>query len=118
MAAVHLYSGIALFAAAGALRCESEEGGHALAAHPLQARPVRVEERIPQEAADMVEAPVGAPVVNQRGTGPLADAPGGLPAPGAMLAGPKARPVAAGALLAFVTGALNQVRGLFMRRTR
>ncbi len=44
-------------------------------AHPLQARPVRVEEPIPREAADVVEAPVGAPVLDQRGAGALADAP-------------------------------------------
>jgi hypothetical protein len=105
-----------LFAAAGALRYEGEEASIS-AAHPLQARPVRVEERIPGEAAHVVEAPVGAPVFHQRGSAPLADAPGGLPAPGAILLGPKARAVAAGALLALVPAALDQLRGL-LRRTR
>ena len=55
----------------------------------------------------MVEAPVGVPVLNQRGAGALADAPSGFSAPGAILAGPEARPVAAGALLALVPEALN-----------
>jgi hypothetical protein len=43
-----------------------------------------------------------------------------LPTPGAMLGRPKSRPVAAGALLALVPEALNQLllRGLFIRRTR
>jgi len=81
--------------------------GGQLAAHPLQAGPVCVEELIPRKTADVVEAPVSAPVPDQWGAGALADAPGGLPAPGAMLAGPEARPVAAGALLVLVPEALN-----------
>ncbi len=44
---------------------------------------MRVEEETPRQAADVVEAPVGAPVLDQRGAGPLADAAGGLAARGA-----------------------------------
>ena len=66
-----------------------------------------VEESIARKAADVVEAPVCAPVHDQRGAGPLADAPGGLAAPGAMLARPEARALAAGALFPFVPEALN-----------
>ncbi len=68
---------------------------------------MRVEEETPRQAADVVETPFGAPVLDQRGAGALADAPSRLTAPGAMPAGPEARPVAAGALLALVPEALN-----------
>jgi len=68
---------------------------------------MRIEERIARKAADVVEAPFGAPVLDQRGSGPLADAACGLSAPGAILAGPVARPVAAGAVLPFVLEALH-----------
>ena len=114
---VHLYSETTRLAA-DALSCEREQRTETLAAHPLQARPVRVEERVPREATDVVEAPVRAPVLDQGGTGSLANAPGGLSAPGAILAGPVARPVAAGALLILVPEALNQLRGLYVRGTR
>jgi hypothetical protein len=113
---VHLYSGPPF--SPPAIYAAKEKRATVSAAHPLQARPVRVEERIPWKAADVVEAPVGTPVLDQWGAGPLADAPGGLPAPRAILAGPEARPVAAGALLALVPEALNQLRGLFLRGTR
>ena len=74
---------------------------------------------MPGEAAHVVEAPVGTPVLDQRGSGPLADAACGLPAPGAILTGPEARPIAAGTLLAIVPEALDQLlRGLFLRGTR
>ncbi len=80
---------------------------------------MRVDEPVPRKAPDVVEAPVGAPVLDQRGSGALADAPGGLPAPGAILAGPEARPVAAGAIFPFVPEVLDQLlRGLFVRGTR
>jgi hypothetical protein len=69
---------------------KEQRAAETLAAHPLQARPVRVEKRIARKAAHVVEAPVCAPVVDQRGTGPLADAPGGLSALGAILAEPEA----------------------------
>jgi hypothetical protein len=68
---------------------------------------VRVEDPIPWKAADVVEAPVSALALDQRGAGPLADAPGGLPASSAMLTGPEARAVAAGAPLAIVPEALH-----------
>jgi len=97
---------------------KKKRAAETLAAHPLQPRPVRVEERIPRKAADVVEAPFfGAPVLNQRVAGPLADATCEFAAPGAVLAGPEARPVAAGAPLALVSEALNQFRGL-LRGTR
>ena len=90
-----------------ALYAAKEKRATVSAAHPLQARPVRVEEEIAREAADVVEAPVGAPVLDQGGSGALADAACGLPAPGAILEGPEARPVAPRALLSLVAEALN-----------
>jgi len=87
------------------------------ATHLLQARAVRVEEPIAREAAHVVEAPVGAPVFDQWGAGPLADAPCGLSALGAILKGPEARPVAAGAPLTLMPQALNQFWGR-LRMTR
>ncbi len=97
---------------------KEKRAAETLAAHPLQARPVCIEERIPRKTAHVVEAPVGTPVLNQRGAGALANAPGWLSTLGAILAGPEARPVAAGALLSFVSEALNHLQGLLLRGTR
>jgi hypothetical protein len=92
-------------------------GPEVLAAQPLEAGPVRVEEPIPWKAADVVEAAIGTSVLDQRGAGPLADAPGGLTTCGAILAGPEARPAAAEALFTFVPVARDLLRGL-LRGTR
>jgi len=76
-----------------------------LDAHPFEPRPNRVEFACARQAADVVEAAVAVPIPYEREAGSLASAACRLAAPCAMLGGPKARAVAAGALLALVSEA-------------
>jgi hypothetical protein len=87
-------------------------------AHPLESRPHRVKVVRARQAADVVEVTVRAPIPDQREAGTFAHAARRLAAARAMLGSSESRPVAAGALLAFVPEALHQLRGLFLRGTR
>jgi hypothetical protein len=63
-----------------------------LATHPLQARPVRLEERIARKAAHVVEAPICALVLNQRAPVPRLILLAGSPHPAQYLRGLKPDP--------------------------
>ncbi|MCA1731233.1 MAG: hypothetical protein LC751_18105 [Actinobacteria bacterium] len=66
----------------------------------------------------MVEAAIALPIPDEREAGSLGYAAGRLSAPGAILAGPVARAVAAGTILALVPKAPNYFRGRFLPGTR
>src|SRR5215216_3984301 len=94
-------------------------GRAVLVAHPLQAAPNGVDKAVLRMAEKAPHRLVLAPGVLEAYQSPaaLGGTPRRLSAPLAAPAGSVARPVAARALLTFVTEALNQLRGL-LRKTR
>ena len=90
-----------------------------LAAHPFKRAPNRIDEAVFRVAENTPHRLILAPSVLRARERPatLRGTPGGLTASCAILAGPEARPVAAGAVFALVPEALDQLRGL-VRETR